>query len=221
MRKVVMLFVAMLLLAVAATEAAAPALDSEEAKTLYALGLALSREVASYDLSPADLELVVAGLADGVLQRGERVDFAVYGDKVVELQARRLQGSRAREQERFLERAAAAPGATRTPSGLIVTTIAPGTGPSPTAADTVRVHYHGTFTDGSVLDSSVMREEAVVLDLGRVMRCWSEGIQQMKVGGKSRLVCPAHLAFGAGGVPHRVPGGATIVYEVELLEIVK
>jgi FKBP-type peptidyl-prolyl cis-trans isomerase FkpA/FKBP-type peptidyl-prolyl cis-trans isomerase FklB len=120
----------------------------------------------------------------------------------------------------FLEKAAAEKGATKTASGLIVTTIKPGTGASPKPTDQVKVHYHGTLTDGSVFDSSVQRKEPATFPLNRVIPCWTEGLQLMKVGGKSRLVCPSTIAYGDQGRPGIKPG-ATLVFEVELLEIVK
>src|SRR5438034_565931 len=121
----------------------------------------------------------------------------------------------------FADKAAAEKGAVKTPSGAVVTTLKPGTGASPTATDKVKVHYHGTLTDGTVFDSSVQRGEPITFPLSGVIKCWTEGVQQMKVGGKSRLVCPADTAYGDRGAPPKIKPGATLVFEVELLEIVK
>jgi FKBP-type peptidyl-prolyl cis-trans isomerase FkpA/FKBP-type peptidyl-prolyl cis-trans isomerase FklB len=85
----------------------------------------------------------------------------------------------------------------------------------------VKVHYQGTLIDGTVFDSSLQRGEPVSFPLGNVIKCWTEGLQQMKVGGKSRLVCPANLAYGDRGSPPNIKPGATLVFEVELLEITK
>ena len=112
-------------------------------------------------------------------------------------------------------------GVKKTASGAIVKTLKEGTGPSPTAANTVKVHYHGTLTDGTVFDSSVKRGDPATFPLGGVIKCWTEGVQMMKVGGKSRLTCPANVAYGDRGAPPTIRPGATLVFEVDLLEIVK
>lgn len=119
----------------------------------------------------------------------------------------------------YLDKAAAEPGATRTTSGLIYRELTPGAGPSPKATDTVKVHYRGTLVDGTVFDSSYDRNEPAEFPLNQVIRCWTEGVQKMKVGGKSRLVCPASIGYGERGSPPEIPGGATLVFEIELLGI--
>jgi FKBP-type peptidyl-prolyl cis-trans isomerase FkpA len=120
----------------------------------------------------------------------------------------------------YLEKAAAMPGAIRTPSGLIYREIRPGTGTSPTsAADVVKVHYRGTLVNGTEFDSSYKRNEPIKFPLNRVIPCWTEGVQKMKVGGKSELVCPASIGYGEQGAPPDIPGGATLIFEIELLGI--
>ena len=122
----------------------------------------------------------------------------------------------------FLEKAAKEPGAQAFPSGLMYKEIKAGDGPSPTAADTVKAHYHGTLTDGSVFDSSVQRGQPMEFPLPGVIKCWQEGIPKMKVGGKAKLVCPAEIAYGdRGGGGGKIPGGAALAFEVELLEVMK
>jgi FKBP-type peptidyl-prolyl cis-trans isomerase FkpA len=120
--------------------------------------------------------------------------------------------------ESFLATAAAAPGAQKLESGLVYLEVAPGSGASPTSTDTVKVHYHGTLRDGAVFDSSVERGTPAQFPLAGVIPCWTEGVQKMMVGGKSKLVCPSDTAYGdAGQGP--IPGGAALVFEVELLGI--
>ena len=103
--------------------------------------------------------------------------------------------------------------------GLEITHLTPGNGPSPGVTDVVRVHYHGTFPDGRVFDSSVQRGEPATFPLNRVIPCWTQGVSQMKVGGKAKLVCPPELAYGPNGAPPTIPPNATLVFEVELLGI--
>ena len=104
-------------------------------------------------------------------------------------------------------------------SGLILEKLAEGDGVSPAATDTVVVHYHGTFPDGRVFDSSVDRGLPATFPLDRVIACWTEGVQKMKVGGKARLTCPPAIAYGPNGAPPTIPPNATLHFEVELLDI--
>lgn len=119
----------------------------------------------------------------------------------------------------FLDKAAAEPGAVKTSSGLVYRELKPGSGPSPTANDVVTVNYRGTLTDGTEFDSSYKRNEPAQFPLNRVIPCWTEGVQKMKVGGKSQLVCPSAIAYGERGSPPVIPPGATLVFEIELLKI--
>lgn len=102
---------------------------------------------------------------------------------------------------------------------LEITHLRVGDGPSPGATDVVQVHYHGTFPDGRVFDSSVERGEPASFPLNRVIPCWTQGVQQMKVGGKAKLVCPPGLAYGERGAPPTIPPNATLVFEVDLIAI--
>jgi FKBP-type peptidyl-prolyl cis-trans isomerase FkpA/FKBP-type peptidyl-prolyl cis-trans isomerase FklB len=213
-----------LLTAAVAAGAAAQSLKTEEQKTLYALGLALSRNLAVFNLTEAELDLVKVGLTDGVLKKTPQVDLQVYGPKLQPLQQARAGAVAAAERkagQAYLDKAAADKGAIKTASGAVVTVITPGTGASPKATDTVKVHYHGTLTDGTVFDSSVQRKQPATFALNQVIRCWTEGVQTMKVGGKSKFVCPPDAAYGDRGAGAVIKPGATLVFEVELLEIVK
>jgi FKBP-type peptidyl-prolyl cis-trans isomerase FkpA len=110
-------------------------------------------------------------------------------------------------------------GAVVTPSGLVYRSLKDGTGASPKATDTVKVHYRGTFPDGREFDSSYKRNEAIEFPLSGVIACWTEGVQRVKVGGKAKLTCPAAIAYGARGAGSAIPPNATILFEVELLAI--
>ena len=121
----------------------------------------------------------------------------------------------------ILDEAAAAKGAVRTASGAVVVPLKQGTGPFPTAASTVKVHYTGTLTNGTVFDSSVKRGTPAEFPLNRVIPCWTEGVQKIAVGGKAKLVCPPETAYGKRGAPGAVPPDALLTFEVELLSIVR
>jgi FKBP-type peptidyl-prolyl cis-trans isomerase FkpA len=118
-----------------------------------------------------------------------------------------------------LTKAAAEKGAVVTESGLVFRDIKAGTGASPAATDTVKVHYKGTFPDGREFDSSYSRGQPASFPLNRVIKCWTEGVQRMKVGGKAKLTCPANLAYGERGAGASVPPNAVLLFEVELLAI--
>jgi FKBP-type peptidyl-prolyl cis-trans isomerase FkpA len=212
-----------LVLLVTVPPASAQEPKSEDDKALYAIGYSLAERLGPFALTPAELEMVKAGLADGVLGRPRKADPRAYMERIQQLRTTRAAVVAAAEKkagDTFLAKAASAPGAKKTESGIVITTLTPGTGPSPKATDKVKVHYHGTLTDGSVFDSSVQRGQPATFPLNGVIKCWTEGVQQMKVGGKSRLVCPSELAYGERGAPPRIKPGATLIFEVELLEIV-
>lgn len=201
---------------------AQPALETDEDKTLYALGQAVGENVLQgFDLTEAELAIVEAGISDNVLGRANKVEMATYGPRIQALQQQRATAGAAAEKQAsaaFVEQMADEPGAQRSASGMVFIPVTPGTGANPTAQDTVRVHYHGTLRDGTVFDSSVQRNEPISFPLSGVVPCWTEGLQKMKVGGKAKLVCPADTAYGDGG-SGPIPGGAALVFEVELLDI--
>lgn len=116
---------------------------------------------------------------------------------------------------------AAEPKETKTASGITFTLLKEGSGASPKGSDTVKVHYRGTLTNGKEFDSSYGRGQPATFPLNRVIPCWTEGVQMIKVGGKAKLVCPSNLAYGSRGIPGTIPPDSPLVFEVELLEILK
>jgi FKBP-type peptidyl-prolyl cis-trans isomerase FkpA len=118
-----------------------------------------------------------------------------------------------------LAAAAKEPGAVVKPSGLVFLSQRDGTGPSPGPTDTVKVNYRGTFPDGREFDSSYKRGEPIEFPLNGVIKCWTEGVQLMKVGGKAKLTCPSAIAYGERGAGGVIPPNATLVFEVELLGV--
>ena len=204
-----------------APSASAQELASEDEKVLYALGVAVGQNLGQLGLSAEELATVQQGIADMAMKRDAKVDMDVYGPKIQGFAQGRIGQAAAGEKAKaaeFLAQEAAKPGAMKKESGLIVTEMTPGTGANPGPTDTVSVHYHGTLRDGTVFDSSVDRGEPATFPLNRVIPCWTEGVQLIKVGGKSRLVCPPDIAYGDQGRPG-IPGGAALVFEVELLSI--
>lgn len=199
----------------------APALITDDEKTIYALGLSVYRSLAPFDLSPAELEILQRALADAAAGK-PAVDLTEWGPKIQMLA--RIRGTVVAEREKsagkaYIEKAAAQPGAIKTESGLVYRELTPGSGASPKASDTVKVQYRGTLVNGTEFDSSYRRNAPAQFPLNGVIPCWTEGVQKMKAGGKSVLVCPATLAYGDRG-NSAIPGGATLIFEVELLEIV-
>lgn len=193
-------------------------------KTLYALGALVSRNLQPFEFTEQELEIVKRGLSDAIGKKTLAVEPDKYQDKIGELHQTRSAAAGKREAETgkaFVEKAAAEPGSVKTESGVVITELKAGTGATPKATDQVKVHYHGTLVDGTVFDSSVKRGEPATFPLNGVIPCWTEGVQHIKVGGKSRLVCPAELAYGERGSPPVIRPGSTLIFEVELLEIVK
>ncbi len=209
-------------LAVGPVGAAGPELKNDEQKTLYALGALLAENVNAFRLTPAEVEIVLAGFKDASTGKTLAVDPDAYRGQLQQLAQARAAAAATEEKEKskaFLEKMAKEKNATRTDSGLVFIDIQPGSGPAPKADDKVKVHYTGTLIDGTVFDSSVQRGEPATFPLNGVIRCFSEGLQKMKVGGKAKLVCPSDLAYGDRGSPPKIKPGATLVFEVELLGI--
>ena len=118
-----------------------------------------------------------------------------------------------------LAKAAAEKGAIVTESGLVFLSLKEGSGPTPVATDVVKVNYRGTFTDGREFDSSYKRGQPASFPLNRVIKCWTEGVQRIKVGGKAKLTCPSAIAYGERGAGADIPPNTTLQFEVELLGI--
>ena len=204
--------------------AAAPKLETEDQKTLYALGLLLGRNIKPFALKPEELAIVKAGLTDAVTDTKPQVEFDTYGPKVNELAQKRAASGADEEKKKgqeFAAKVAKEKDATKTESGIVIRTITAGTGASPTAADVVKVHYEGKLIDGTVFDSSIKRGQPAEFPLNGVVPCWTEALQKMKKGEKSQVVCPSSVAYGDRGSPPVILPGATLSFEVELLDFHK
>lgn len=188
------------------------------AEVLRGLGLDVAQQLAAFDLSEAELAQVLAGVKDG---HGGKVKLELDAEQQ-KARTELLRERQGRIAARYLTKAAAEKGAVKTASGLVFIPVKEGAGAAPVAADKVKVHYTGRLTDGTVFDSSVQRGQPAEFPLANVIPCWTEGVQKIKVGGKARLVCPSAIAYGERGTPGGpIPPGATLDFDVELLDIVK
>ena len=205
----------------AAAEDPAPASDDQQA--FYALGFLMSGNLRAFDLTPEELKLVEEGIRDGASGKDPRVDPNDYRNQLRTISQERSAARAAKEKavgEAYLAKAAKEPGAQQTESGLIFTSTQEGSGAQPKATDRVKVHYTGKLLDGTVFDSSVERGQPATFPLNGVIPCWTEGVQKMKSGGKATLVCPSDIAYGDRGAPPNIQPGATLIFDVELLEVV-
>lgn len=210
-------------LALVASTALAQTPESEEQKVAFTIGYLVADALVPFDLSDEELEMVIAGVRAKVGESEPPFDPASYREQVIALRNERVEAeleARKSEGSAFLEKAAAQAGAERTDSGLVFRQLEAGGGESPDASDTVVVHYTGTLRDGTVFDSSRERGQPATFPLNGVIACWTEGLQMMKVGGRARLTCPSDIAYGDRGAPPRIPPGAVLVFDVELLDIV-
>ena len=204
-------------------EESAQALGAEQQNVLYALGATVGYQLKQFALSPAEFEVLSQGLRDAALERPLKADpfelqkeLAALGEerRIVHLERER------KASLAFVADAAREEGAVQTQSGLVIRELVAGTGTSPQPTSVVRVHYHGTLRDGMVFDSTIPKGTPATFHLNGVIACWQEGLQRMKVGGRSRLVCPASVAYGEGGSPPMIPPAAALTFEMELIEIV-
>jgi FKBP-type peptidyl-prolyl cis-trans isomerase FkpA len=199
-------------------------IETDDEKTLYALGLLLGRNIKPFSLKPDELEIVKKGLTDAVTEAKPQVELETYGPKVNELAQKRAavgaDDAKKKGQE-FADNVAKQKEATKTASGVVIRTITPGSGDSPSATDVVKVHYEGKLIDGTVFDSSIKRGQPVEFPLNGVVPCWTEAVQKMKKGEKAQIVCPSSAAYGDRGSPPNIPPGATLSFEVELIDFHK
>ena len=201
-----------------------PLTAEEVKKALYTFGTYIAQRtpLGQADLSAEELALVMKGFQAAALGKPleEKTDEAM--PKVDQLLRERQEARGKLEKSKgaaYLETAAKEPGAQKLASGLIYFETLAGTGAAPAPTDTVKVHYKGTLIDGKEFDSSYRRAAPAEFPLSGVIRCWTEGVAKMKVGGKAKLVCPPEIAYGERGMGAAIPPNAVLVFEVELLSI--
>lgn len=198
-------------------------LNSDDEKTIYAIGNDMGMRLKTLQLSNKEKEILKMGVDDGVSGKKPQVEPREFLSKVGEMIRTRQKAFGKKEQEegkKVLEAAEKKEKAEKTESGLIYVSTKEGTGKNPTSSDRVKVNYHGTLRDGEVFDTT-QGKQPVAFRLDRVISCWKEGVQKMKVGGKAELYCPSKIAYGDRGAPPKIPPGAVLKFEVELIEIVK
>lgn len=197
--------------------------SSDDEKVFYTVGNMFGSRLANLSLTDSELSSLVQGVRDSATGQKAKVDIAKFQPQVQKVFRARMQKNSEKVKVNgtaFLEKFIA-DGAKKTASGLAYKVIKEGNGKAPKADDLVEVHYHGTLIDGTVFDSSVDRGTKVTFPLNRVIKGWTEGLQLIKEGGKVKLVIPASLAYGDAGAPPKIPGGATLVFDVELFQIKK
>jgi FKBP-type peptidyl-prolyl cis-trans isomerase FkpA len=208
----------------AATSTSKPPM-TEDDKVIFAVGEILSGSVKPFGLSEHEMQLVRDGFDAGMHGKKTGIEAESYRPKIQALLTARIAKGAAIAKasgQAYRDKASAAKGATTTASGLIMTTVQAGSGPSPAAEDTVKVQYEGRLVDGTVFDSSKQHGgEPLTFKLSGVVPCWTEALQHMSVGAKFELVCPPNLAYGDRGSPPQIPGGSTLVFDVELVAIEK
>lgn len=195
---------------------------TEEQKTLYAVGQSISRSLSVFELTPSEFEYVKQGLTDTHSGKKSDINLLSYTNKIQELARARRKASGERQVgagKAFLEKAAKEKGAVKTASGMVYHPEVVGKGDSPKADDVVKVNYRGSLINGKEFDSSYKRAKPLEFKLNAVIKCWTEGVQMMKPGGKAKFVCPPELAYGENGSGDLILPGATLAFEVELLGI--
>lgn len=198
-------------------------LKSEDEKTVYSLGFKWGEQLKALKLSDRELQSIIKGVNSAVKGKTAEIDLNAYAAKISPLAQSRAQTASVDEIKRgakfidgYMKKNK---NAKKTASGLVYEIMKEGTGKSPKATDTVEVHYHGTLTNGDVFDSSVVRKKKIKFPLNRVIKGWTEGLQLIKEGGKIKLTIPSNLAYGSAGSPPKIPGGATLIFEVELFKV--
>lgn len=221
MKKKIFLCLALTMTMVACNKQGSKAPSTDEEKTFYTVGVMFGERLKNLNLSDTEIEMIKSGLGDSVKGSKLAVDPAQYQKKVQETFQARINASNEvvkKDGAKFLEDFVAK-GAKKTDSGLAYQIEKEGTGKAPKADDVVEVHYKGTLIDGKEFDSSYKRGKTVSFPLNRVIKGWTEGLQLIKEGGKMKMVIPSDLAYGDRGAPPNIPGGATLIFDVELVKV--
>lgn len=193
-------------------------------KVSYALGLSIGNNFQNSGIKELNVEDFVRGLKHVLAEEKPEISYdeakQVINDFFVKLQQESLEINK-KAGEEFLAINKGRAGVVTLPSGLQYQILTKGTGAKPTATDSVKCHYHGTLINGEVFDSSVERGEPAVFGVSQVIRGWVEALQLMEVGSKWRLFIPSDLAYGEQGAGGAIGPNSTLIFDVELLDIIK
>ena len=198
-------------------------LKTEDEKSFYTIGFSWGEKLKGLNINDREFKALMKGAATSVDGKKSEVDLKMYSAKINTMATARSEASSNKEKESgkkfiadYLKKHSTAK---QTASGLVFDIMKQGSGKTPAATDTVEVHYHGTLTNGAIFDSSVKRGKKITFPLNRVIKGWTEGLQLVKEGGKIKLIIPSDLAYGNAGAPPSIPGGATLIFEVELFKV--
>lgn len=196
--------------------------QTEDEKSFYALGVMMGSRFANLEMTSSEIDALNQGVRDSITGAKPQIDPQAYQAKIQNLYKARMELSSNKIKEdgkNAIDKFVKEEGAKMTESGLAYKVVTEGKGKKPTAEDMVEVHYQGTLIDGTVFDSSIERGKTVTFPLNRVIKGWTEGLQLINEGGKIKLMIPSDLAYGNNGAPPKIPGGATLVFDVELVSI--
>ncbi len=195
---------------------------TDDDKVFFTVGHMFGQRLSRLNLTDDELNMLTSGLRAGAKDVKTSFELSKYQPKVRKLFQERMKKHSekvSKEGVSYLDNFVAKEGGKKTASGLAYKVIKPGTGKLAKATDTVEVHYHGTLIDGTVFDSSRQRGKKISFPLNRVIKGWTEGLQLIKEGGSVKLVIPAKLAYGENGAPPKIPGGATLIFDIELFQV--
>jgi len=195
---------------------------TEDDKTLYAIGYGTGKRVQFLQLKSTELKVLEQGFHDAAAGAKAKIEPEGQQEAISNFVQARANAAADKEKaasKDFLAKAAQEKGAQKTASGLVFKVLRPANGPSPKETDKVKVNYEGKLINGNVFDSSYKRGQPAEFPLNGVIKCWTEGVQKMHVGEEAQLVCPSEIAYGDRGSPPAIPGGATLIFKVELLGI--